>query len=133
MSMVTAYQVASNGTVRAEERQSGSLPMDPTNAYSCAECYTISNAFSNAPFQHCVAQCQHVETPTLKCIQTAVSNNAYVLPHQIKCVNKVAARQPVPIDQCQTLCLDQYNNCVGEGSTRNPCVPDLKGCQTQCK
>jgi hypothetical protein len=134
MSMVSASQVASRGIVHAEERQTGNLPMDPTKAYSCAECYTTANAYSNLPFQQCLAQCQNVDAPTLKCIQSSVARDAYVLPEHIQCVNKVAAREPIPVSQCQTLCLAEYNNCVGEGSdSHRSCVTGLTHCQTQCK
>jgi len=108
-------------------------PTIPTSAYDCANCYTIAHSYSNVPFQQCAAQCHDVDGSTLSCIQHAVSKNAYVLPEHIGCVNQATARAPAPKDECQTLCLAQYNNCVGSAADRSqPCVPTLNHCYGQC-
>lgn len=102
----------------------------PTTGYACAKCYTIANSWSNVPSQQCAVPCKNVGPDVMGCIQDAVQNNAYVLPEHISCVNKAAARSPMPQNECQTLCIAKYNNCL---NTKDPACPkSLTQCQTQC-
>jgi hypothetical protein len=102
----------------------------PTAGYQCAKCYTIANSWSYAPLQQCSVPCQNIGSDVIKCIQNAVKDNAYVLPEHISCVNKAAARSPMPQNECNTLCIVKYNNCI---NTKDPkCSQSLTQCQTQC-
>jgi hypothetical protein len=106
---------------------------EPAPGYNCAQCVTVASSYSNDPIKtQCSESCKNVKPIIQDCIMSAVRQNQYVQAQSISCVNQQTSSK-IPVQECKTLCVGTYSNCINGSEKESKCLSDLNTCQFKCK